>query len=178
MSNVTPYHVTTAPNANFRLDVDYSSPERFLESGQRIEAEYAKIEDLGEEHLKRIWRLMCLVLVEQLQPRALSKYGNTSDASLHRVLADDFFKPDNGKHDWVEAAHLAKEALGAQEFTDQQLEMIGQLFDRLPNVMIDVIVEGVRQMSLMPVAEEPDIAVILCEMLKEAAGDADDIRNN
>ena len=164
--------------ANFRLDVDYSSPERFLESGKRIEAEYATIEDLGEEHLNRIWRLMCLVLAEQLQPRALSKYGNTSDSSLRQVLADEFFKPDNGKHGWVEAARLAKEALRAQEFTEQQLEMIGQLFDDLPIVMIDFIVEGVRQMCLIPVAEGPDIAGILCEMLKEAEGYADDIRNN
>ena len=164
--------------ANFRLDVDYSSPERFLESGKRIEAEYAKTEDLGEEHLNRIWRLVCLVLAEQVQPCALSEYGNTSDSSLRQVLADDFFKPDNGKHDWVEAARLAKEALRAQEFTEQQLGMIGQLFDNLPIVMIDFIVEGARQMCLIPVAEGPDIAVVLCEMLKEAGGDADDIRNN
>ena len=164
--------------ANFRLDVDYSSPQRFLESGERIEAEYAKIEALGEEHQNRIRRLMCLVFAEHLQPRALSKYGNTSDSSLRQVLADEFFKPDNGKDGWVEAARLAREALRAQEFTEQQLEMIDQLFDSLPNVMIDVIVEGVRQMCLIPVAEGPDIAVILCEMLKEAGGDADDIRNN
>jgi hypothetical protein len=122
--------------ANFRLDVDYSSPERFLESGKRIEAEYAKTEDLGEEHLNRIWRLVCLVLAEQVQPCALSEYGNTSDSSLRQVLADDFFKPDNGKHDWVEAARLAKEALRAQEFTEQQLDMIGQLFENLPDLGI------------------------------------------
>ena len=164
--------------ANFRIDVDYSSPERFLESGRRIEAEYAKIEDLGEEHQNRIWRLMCLVLSEQLQPRALSKYGNASDSSLRHVLADEFFKPDNGKHSWAETARLAREALRAQEFTEQQLEMIDLLFDSFPNVIIDVIVEGVRQMCLIPVSEGPDIAVILCEMLKEAGGDADDIRNN
>ena len=164
--------------ANFRFDVDYSSPDRFLESGRRIEAEYAKIKALGEEHQNRIWRLVCLVLTEQLQPRALSKYGNASGSSLRQVLAEEFFKDDNGKHSWVEIARLAKEALRAQEFTDQQLEMIGQLFDRLPNVMIDVIVEGVRQICLIPVAEGPDITVILCEMLKEAGGDADDIRNN
>lgn len=164
--------------ANFRLDVDYSSPERFLESGKRIEAEYAKIEDLGEEHQNRIWRLMCLALAEQLQPRALSKYGNASDSSLRQVLADEFFKPDNGKRDWVEATRLAREALRAQEFTEQQLVMIDQLFHILPNFIIDVIVEGVRQMCLIPVAEGPDIAVILCEMLKEVGGDADDIRNN
>ncbi len=152
--------------ANFRIDVDYSSPERFLESGKRIEAEYAKIEDLGEEHQNRIWRLMCLALAEQLQPRALSKYGNASDSSLRQVLADEFFKPDNGKHDWVEAARLAREALRAQDFTEQQLVMIDQLFDSLPNFIIDVIIEGVRQMCLIPVAEGSDIAVILCEMLK------------
>ncbi len=162
--------------ANFRIDVDYSSPERFLESGKRIEAEYAKIEDLGEEHQRRIWRLMCLALAEQLQPRALSKYGNTSDSSLRRVLADEFLQPEDVK--WVEAARLAKEALKGQEFTDQQLEMIGQLFDSLPDVMIEFIVEGVRQMCLVPLAEGPDIAGILCEMLKEAEGYADDIRNN
>jgi len=164
--------------ANFRVHVDCSSPDRFLESGQRIEAEYAKIEALGEEHLNRIWCLTCLILAEQLQPLALSKYGNTSDSSLRQVLADEFFKPDNGKDGWVEAARLAREALRAQEFTEQQLEMIGQLFDSLPIVMIDFIVEGVRQMCLIPVAEGPDIAVILCEMLKEVGGDADDIRNN
>ena len=162
--------------ANFWLDVDCNSPERFLESGKRIEAEYAKTEDLGEEHLNRIWRLVCLVLAEQLQPRALSKYGNTSDASLRRVLADEFLQPEDVK--WVEAARLAKEALKSQEFTDQQLEMIGQLFDSLPDVIIDFIVEGVRQMCLVPLAEGPDIAGILCEMLKEAEGYADDIRNN
>ena len=162
--------------ANFRVHVDCSSPDRFLESGQRIEAEYAKIEALGEEHLNRIWCLTWLVLAEQLQPRALSKYGNTSDASLHRVLADEFLQSEDVK--WVEAARLAKEALRAQEFTEQQLDMIGQLFDNLPIVMIDFIVEGVRQMCLIPIAEGPDIAVILCEMLKEAGGDADDIRNN
>ena len=163
-------------SANFRVHVDCSSPDRFLESGQRIEAEYAKIEALGEEHLNRIWCLTCLVLAEQLQPRALSKYGNTSDASLRRVLADEFLQPEDVK--WVEAARLAKEALKGQEFTDQQLEMIGQLFDSLPDVMIYFIVEGVRQMCLIPLAEGADIAVILCEMLKEAEGYADDIRNN
>jgi hypothetical protein len=162
--------------ANFRFHVDCSSPGRFLESGQRINAEYAKIEALGEEHLNRIWCLTCLVLAEQLQPRALSKYGNTSDASLRRVLADEFLQPEDGK--WVEAVRLAKEALRGQEFTDQQLEMIGHLFDRLPDVMIYFIMEGVRQMCLIPLAEGADIAVILCEMLKEVGGYADDIRNN
>lgn len=163
-------------SANFRIHVDCSSPDRFLESGQRIKAEYAKIEDLGEEHQSRIWRLICLVLAEQLQPRALSKYGNASDSSLRRVLADEFLQPEDII--WVEAARLAKEALKTQEFTDQQLEMIGRLFDSLPDVMMDFIVEGVRQMCLLPLAEGPDIADILCEMLKEAGGDADDIRNN
>ena len=131
-------------SANLRVDVDCSSPGRFLESGQRIKAEYATIEALGEEHLNRIWCLTCLVLAEQLQPRALSKYGNTSDASLRRVLADEFLQPEDIK--WVEATRLAKEALRGQEFTDQQLKMIGQLFDNLPDVIIDFIVEGVRQM--------------------------------
>ncbi len=42
---------------------------------------------------------------------------------------------------------MAKEALRAQEFTEQQLEMMDQLFDSLPNVMIDVIVEGVSRLS-------------------------------
>lgn len=115
-------------------------------------------------------------MAEQLQPRALSKYGNTSDASLRRVLADEFLQPEDAK--WVEAARLAKEALKGQEFTGQQLEMIGQLFDSLPDVMIDFIVEGVRQMCLVPLAEGPDIAGILYEMLKEAEGYADDNRNN
>ncbi len=165
-------------SANFRVHVDCSSPDRFLESGERIEAEYAKIEALGEEHQNRIWRLMFLVLAEYLQPRALSKYGNTSDSSLRQVLADEFFKPDNGKRDWVEDTRLARETLRAQEFTEQQLEMIDQLFESLPNLIIDVIVEGVRQMCLIPVAEGPDIAVILSEMLKEVGEDANDIRNN
>ena len=129
--------------ANFRVHVDCSSPDQFLESGQRIEAEYAKIEALGEEHLNRIWCLTCLVLAEQLQPRALSKYGNTSDASLRRVLADEFLQPEDVK--WVEAACLAKEALRGQEFTDQQLEMIGQLFDSLPDVIIDFIVASIQE---------------------------------
>lgn len=162
--------------ANFRVHVDCSSPDRFLASGQRIEAEYAKIEALGEEHLDRIWRLTCLILAEQLQPRALSKYGNTSDASLHRVLADEFLQPEDVK--WVEAACMATEALRGQGFTDQQLEMISQLFDSLPDIIIYFIVEGVRQMCLIPLAEGDDIAGILCEMLKEAEGYADDIRNN
>jgi hypothetical protein len=162
--------------ANFRFHVDCSSPDRFLESGQRIDAEYAKIEALGEEHLNRIWCLTCLVLAEQLQPRALRKYGNTSDSSLRRVLADELLQPENVK--WVEAARLAKEALRGQAFTDQQLEMIGQLFDSLPDVIINSIVEGVRQMCLIPLSEGPDIAGILSEMLKEAEGYANDIRNN
>jgi hypothetical protein len=44
--------------------------------------------------------------------------------------------------------------------------------------MIDFIVEGIRQMCLVPLAEGPDITGILYEMLKEAEGYADDIRNN
>jgi len=56
--------------------------------------------------------------------------------------------------------------------------MIGQLFDSLPDVIIDFIVEGVRHICLIPLSEGPDIAGILCEMLKEAEGYVDDIRNN
>jgi hypothetical protein len=56
--------------------------------------------------------------------------------------------------------------------------MIGQLFDSFPGVIIDFIVEGIRQMCLVPLSEEPEIAGILCEMLKEAEGYADNIRNN
>jgi hypothetical protein len=162
--------------ANFRVHVDCSSPDRLLESGKRIDAEYAKIEALGEEHQNRIWCLLCLVLAEQLQPQALSKYGNTSESSLRRVLADELLQPEDTK--WIEAARMAKEALRGQGFTDQQLEMIGQLFDNLPNVIVDFIVEGIRHLCLIPLSEEPDIAGILCDMLREAEGYADNIRNN
>jgi hypothetical protein len=161
---------------NFRVHVDCSSPERFLESGKRIDAEYAKIEALGEDHQNRIWCLLRLVLAEQLQPQALSKYGNSSDSSLRRVLADELLQSEDTK--WIEAARMAKEALRGQGLTDQQLEMIGQLFDSFPGVIIDFIVEGIRQMCLVPLSEEPEIAGILCEMLKEAEGYADNIRNN
>jgi hypothetical protein len=158
---------------DFWVDADCDSAERLMKLGEHNMEEY---DGMGKERQQRTHDLICLVLAEVLQPQARDKYGDISDSSVRKVLVDEFTEPES-KLGWEKWKQLAKQAMTNQGFSHYQLGQIYQIFDLMPHIIIEFIVEGVSRFRLVPRADAAKIAIVLREMFAEV-NYANGIRNN
>ena len=153
-----------------------SSPEEFRAAVRHNREQLALLEAKGDEFLERVIYLVSRFLAQSLIPAAQAKYGDSSEASLRRLLQEDYAERNV-------AAEISKfKQRVFQEFgkdlDEKQLENVGALIEALPAIMTDVIVELADRLTWAPPDSHNDIADILAMMLKEEMKHGDDQRTN
>ena len=151
---------------NFRLIDSGSSAEEFKEIIQYNQKQYDRLEVKGEQHQERILDLMCFILANKIQPMMISRFGNTSGYSLHRILHESFYAHELGS-EWEEYKQTALQALGDDGLDERQLEIISKAIDTIPEVMISLLVCIVGRLKVVPMQEVGNISKILAKMMKE-----------
>lgn len=153
-----------------------SSPEEFRRAVQHNKEQLALLEAKGNEFLERALYLDSRFLAESLIPSALEKYGDSTEASLRKLLQEDYAER-NVAAETSKFKQLALQELG-KGLDEKQLENVGMLIEALPVMMIDVIVELAGRLTWAPPDSYNDIAAVLTRMLKEDGKDGDDQRTN
>lgn len=155
---------------NFRLIGGSSSVQEFKEIVQYNEKQYARIEAKGDQYQERILDLMSLILAEILQPVMIGRFGNTSGYSLHRILDESFYAPEM-ESEWKACNRTALQALSDNRLDANQMTIISNVIDYLPDTMINLIVWVVGRLKLVPMQEVGNISRMMSKMMKEEGYD-------
>jgi len=161
---------------SFRTYSNCKSGEQFIEIARHNEEQYARIEAKGEQYQERIQNFVCLLLSEKLNPLAMEKFGNTSDASLRKLLSELLYNPEMTS-EWKKNHKLALAALSNEGFNKDQIKIIGELFDAIPGIIINFLADFINRLKAVPMQEVWSITKVLVQMIKEASY-ADTQRNN
>ena len=161
---------------DFKVVDSNSSVEKFKEVATHNSRQYTRIEAMGEEHQKRIEDLICLVLSGKLDPMAMDRFGDTSDASLRKLLSDFFYIPEMTP-EWEKIRKLALAALDDEAFTNDQIQSIAKLYDAVPEMMIDYLADSISRLKAVPMQEASSISKVLIHMIQERDHD-NIVRNN
>jgi hypothetical protein len=141
------------------------SAEEFKEIIQYNQKQYDRLEVKGDQHLEHILDLMCFILANKLQPIMISRFGNTSGYSLHRILDESFYAHEL-ESEWKVCKRTALQALGEDGLDERQLEIISKAIDTIPEVMISLLVWIVGRLKVVPMQEIGSISKILAKMMK------------
>lgn len=162
---------TLMSNVKFRSDYNQAldSPEQLLAIGEHNRRELEKLKAMGEEHKERIWDLMSAILASGLQEEALEKYGNTDSSSIRLVLSKGFNSLEVNAF-WNKLRHTTERSLLGIGLTDEQCQAVMKnIYDRLPEAMIECLEELYSRSCYLPRSEAQPIATALADMMKEVA---------
>ena len=151
---------------NIKVIDSGASVAEFKETVQHNQTQYARIEAMGDQHRERILDLTCLILTDKLQPLMISRFGDTSEYSLHRILNECFYTPEI-KTEWEACKQTALAALSGDGLDAKQMEIISYIIDNLPETIIGLIVWIVGRLKVVPMQEDENISKILVQMIKE-----------
>jgi len=151
---------------NFRFIDSGTSVQEFKETVQHNQTQYARIEAMGDQYQERILDLICLILAEKLQPLMISRFGDTSEHSLHRILNECFYTPEM-KLEWEACKQTTLAALSYDGLDAKQMEIISYVIDNLPVTIIDLLVWIVGRLKVVPMQEVKSVSKILAQMMKE-----------
>ncbi len=120
---------------DFRYGAAVDSPEQLVKLGQHV---LAQSEALGEERQQRAYDLICMILADVLQPRALARYRDASFNTIRRVLVEEFSKlgVDSKCRRYIELAKQGTANLGLNDF---QVEELNKWFDLMPGIVVEFI---------------------------------------
>ena len=159
---------------DFRYGAAVDSPEQLVKYGHHILAQY---EALGEERQQRAYDLMCMILADVLQPRALARYHDASFDSIQQVLAEDISRL-GADAKWEKHIELAKQAIANLGLNDFQLEQLNKLFDLMPDIVVEFIAQLASRFDLLPRENAATLALVLRDMFQEEANHAESKRHN
>lgn len=151
---------------NFKVIDSGASVAEFKETIQYNQTQYARIEAMGDQHRERILDLTCLILADKLQPLMISRFGDTSEYSLHCILKECFYAPEM-KSEWEACKQTTLAALSYDGFDAKQMEIIGYIIDNLPEMIIDLLIWIVGRLKVIPMQEGTSLSKILAQMMKE-----------
>ncbi len=151
---------------NFKFTDSNMSAKEFKDIVWYNREQFAKIEARGEDYQERILDLMYLVLTEELQPIMISRFGNASDRSLHRIFKETFNTPGI-KSGWETCKQTALTALVYDGLDAKQLEVISCVIDNLPETIISLLIWIVGRLKVIPMQESTSLSRILTQMMKE-----------
>lgn len=152
----------------FKVIDSGASVEEFKEITQYNQGQYARIEAMGEQYEERILDLICLVIAEKLYPLVISRFGDTSEYSLHRILNECFYTPEM-KSEWGACKQTALTALSGDGLDAKQIEIISNVIDNLPETIIDLLVWIAGRLKVIPMQEVTSVSKILVQMMKEGS---------
>ena len=147
----------------FCSDPDCNSLEQMLKIGKQNIAAFNKLRVLGQDRVERMRNCISEILAEGLQPAARKAYGDISDASIRRLLQESTEAKRN-LDDWTQSI---KQAIANEGFTQEQVDRIWPVFERIPGLILDLVVELAGAFRLMEHDRIPQISATLVEMFKE-----------
>jgi len=151
---------------NFKFIDSGTCVQEFKETVQHNQTQYARIEAMGDQYRERILDLTCLILADKLQPLMISRFGDTSEHSLHRILNECFYTPEM-KLEWEACKQTTLAALSCDGLDAKQMEIISYIIDNLPVMIIDLLVWIVGRLKVVPMQEVKSVSKILAQMMKE-----------
>lgn len=167
-------------DVNFWSDYDQAldSPEQLLAIGKHNLREFEKIEAMGEERYERIQNILCNILASIIQKESMEQYGNTYRSSNRQVLCGWFNRPEDRAF-WDRLREAAKQALIGLDLTVEQCTaVLVHIYDKLPDMLMEVIEELTAPVHLLPRSEAQPIAMVLADMMTKEVGYANSIRDN
>ena len=159
---------------DFRYRAAVDSPEQLMKFGQHVLAQY---ESLGEERQQRAYDLMCVILADALQPRALAKYNDAGFDSIRRLLVEEFSRL-GADSKWRKYIELAKRGIAKVGLTDFQLEQLNKQFDLMPDILVEFLARMASRFDLLPRKNTAILTLILRDMFQEEANHAESKRHN
>jgi hypothetical protein len=145
---------------------DCKSPDELLKIGKQNIAIFDRIAALGQDRIERMMNLISGELAEAFQPRAIKAYGDYSKRSIRQLLMT--MVKANGEKGPEPYIELAKEGASREGLSREQLELVYRMFDLLPRLVFDMIVELSSRFRLIKAENVPQIALTLNEMFQEA----------
>ena len=151
---------------NFRVIDSGASVAEFKKTIQYNQTQHARIEAMGDQYRERILDLTCLILADKLQPIVMSRFGDTSEYSLHCILNECFHTPEM-KSEWEACKQTTLTAVSDDGLDAKQMEIISNVIDNLPETIISLLVWIVGRLKVIPVQEISSVSKILAQMMKE-----------
>jgi hypothetical protein len=146
-------------NVDFRYNAPVDTPEQLIRCGEYVTARY---EALGEERQQRLYDLLCVVLSDVFQPRALARYHDAGFDSIRRALAEEIqHKVAINKLRYVE---LLKGVIADSGLNDIQEERIGSLLDLIIDFLVRFIARMASRFVLLPRKNAATLALVLNDM--------------
>jgi hypothetical protein len=158
---------------DFRYGNDVDSPDQLVKLGDHVLAQF---EALGEERQKRGEDLMCMILADALQPRALARYGDAGIDSVRMVLVEELHL--DADTIWGKYQRLAKQGIGNLGLNEFQLEQLNNYIDLMPDIVSELIAELASRFDLIPRKNAPTLALVLRDLFQEEADNAELSRDN
>ncbi|OGO29858.1 MAG: hypothetical protein A2Z29_05495 [Chloroflexi bacterium RBG_16_56_11] len=159
---------------DFRYGAAVDSPDQLVNLGQHVLTQY---EALGEERQQRAYDLMCVILADVLQPRALARWHDASFNSIRRVLVEEFTRLGIDTI-WEKYQQLAKQAIANLGLNDFQMEQLNTLFDLMPDIVVEFIARLASRFDFLPRENAAILALVLRDMFQEEANHAESKRHN
>jgi hypothetical protein len=159
---------------DFRYSEPVDSPEQLIKLGDHILAQY---ESLGEERRQRCHDLIGIFLADMLQQRALARYHEASFDSIQHIL-DEACVQSGAYRIWRKDIELAKQAIADLGLNRFQVEELNNMFDRMPDIVVELLALHVSRFSLLPRENATAITSVLQDMLQEEAGHDKPERHN
>ncbi len=166
---------TLLSGIDFKIPDPNGTITEFMDIGHQNLEQYSLFTARGDWQEERFIDLVSLGLAEKLYPIATEKYGNTSRASLQHILIDSCLP--EAESEWRQLKDLATKALEQQGINATQMKTLIELFDILPQLLFELLVELAGRLMLIPVSEVMDVRKILAQLVMEA-GHADNNRHN
>jgi hypothetical protein len=159
---------------DFRYGAAVDSPEQLVKLGQHVLAQY---EALGEERQQRAYDLICMILADVLQPRALARYRNASFNTIRRVLVEDVTRLGVDSK-WLKYIELAKQGIANLGLNDFQVEQLNKWFDLMPDIVVEFIARLASRFDFLPRENAAILSLVLRDMFQEEANHAESKRRN
>jgi hypothetical protein len=149
-------------------DSAVDSPEQLVAMGAYNGQQLRKIELLNEERQQRIRDLIPSILAVVLQEEAMRDFGNTDGSSIRQVLVGWCRRPEY--QEFLEKLRqTTKLALQNYSLTQEQHDAVMEdIFDKLPQSMMEIVEELVAPVRLFPQVEVRSIGMTLADMMREA----------
>ena len=159
---------------DFRYGAAIDSPDQLVKLGEHVLAQY---EALGEERQQRAYDLMCVILADVLQPRALARYHDASFNTIRRLLVEEFSRL-GADSKWRKYIELAKQGIANLGLNDFQVEQLNKLFDLMPDIVVEFIARLASRFDLLLRENAATLALVLRDMFQEEANHAESKRHN
>jgi hypothetical protein len=156
-------------------DPPLDSTEEFLAVCAHNCREGEKIEALDEESQERIRNLTSKIFTVMLQEEATEKYGSMEMSSIRQVM-DDWSNRPEYRAFLVNLRQTTKLALLDSDLTEEQIDtVIKDFFDKLSQIMMEVIEELITPLQRFRQVEAHSIAMDLADMMMKEVRNADSI---